>query len=126
MIGTAGLHNLRVDCIVGIYPREREQVQAVFLDIELDYDFGTAAASDAIADAVDYDHVVASVTGLIQSRRFQLIETMAEETAAMLLAGLPQVAAVRLEIRKPEAVPPAANSFVRVERARPRVERVRQ
>lgn len=118
MIGTTGLHNLRVDCIVGIYPHEREQVQTVFLDIELDYDFGTPSASDAIADAVDYDHVVASVTGLIQSRRFQLIETMAEETAAMLLAGLPQVAAVRLEIRKPEAVPSAANSFVRVERVR--------
>jgi len=124
MIGTTGLHNLRVDCIVGIYPHEREQMQTVYLDIELDYDFATAAASDAIADAVDYDHVVASVTGLIQSRRFQLIETMAEETAAMLLAGLPQVAAVRLEIRKPEAVPSAANSFVRVDRARPPVERV--
>ncbi len=118
MIGTTGLHHLRIDCIVGIYPHEREQTQPVFLDIELDYDFARAAASDAIPDAVDYDHVVASVTGLIQSRRFQLIETMAEETAAMLLAGLPQVDVVRLEIRKPDAVPAAANSFVRVERAR--------
>jgi len=118
MIGTTGLHHLRIDCIVGIYPHEREQTQTVFLDIALDYDFARAAASDAIPDAVDYDHVVASVTGLIQSRRFQLIETMAEETAAMLLAGLPQVEVVRLEIRKPDAVPSAASSFVRVERAR--------
>lgn len=126
MIGTTGLHNLRIDCIVGIYPHEREQTQTVFVDIELDYDFAKAATSDAIPDAVDYDHVAASVTGLIQSRRFRLIETMAEETAAMLLAGVPQVEAVRLEIRKPAAVPSAANSFVRVERARPRVERARQ
>lgn len=118
MIGTTGLHNLRIDCIVGIYPHEREQTQTVFLDIELDYDFAKAAASDVIPDAVDYDHVVASVSGLIQSRRFQLIEAMAEETAAMLLAGLPQVEAVRIEIRKPAAVPSAANSFVRAERTR--------
>jgi dihydroneopterin aldolase len=118
MIGTTGLHNLRIECIVGIYPHEREQVQTVFLDIEIDYDFAPAAASDAIPDAVDYDQVVASVTGLIQSRRFQLIETMAEEAAAMLLAGLSQVARVRIEIRKPAAVPTAAHSFVRVDRGR--------
>ncbi len=118
MIGTTGLHDLRIDCIVGIYPHEREQNQAVFLDLELDYDFGPAAASDAIPDAVDYDRVVALVTELIQSRRFQLIETMAEAAAAMLLERVPVVQSVRLEIRKPAAVPAAASSFVRVERAR--------
>lgn len=116
--GTTGLHNLQVSCIIGIYPHEREHAQTVFLDIELDYDFGPAAASDAIADAVDYDHVVTSVTGLIQVGRFQLIEAMAEATAAMLLKQLPMVTAVRLEIRKPAAVPAAASSFVRISRTR--------
>ena len=43
---------------------------------------------------------------------------MAEETAAMLLERLAPVQTVRLEIRKPEAVPAAACSFVRVERTR--------
>jgi len=120
MTGTTGIHNLRVDCIVGIYPHERAQTQTVFLDLELDYDFAPAAASDAIPDAVDYDGVVAMVTALIQARRFQLIEAMAEATAALLLERVPVVDAVRLEIRKPAAVPAAANSFVRVERARAR------
>ena len=120
MIGTTGLHNLRIDCIVGIYPHEREQVQTVFLDLELDYDFAVAAASDAIPDAVDYDQVASLVTDLIQTRRFKLIEAMAEATAAMLLERVPVITAVRLEIRKPAAVPAAANSFVRVERVRAR------
>jgi dihydroneopterin aldolase len=43
---------------------------------------------------------------------------MAEETAAMLLATLPPVQSVRLEIRKPDAVLDAACSFTRVERKR--------
>jgi dihydroneopterin aldolase len=43
---------------------------------------------------------------------------MAEETATMLLERLARVQTVRLEIRKPEAVPAAACSFVRVERTR--------
>ena len=119
MIGTTGLTQLRVDCIVGIYPHERANTQTVMLDIELDYDFAPAAGSDAIPDAVDYDRVAASVTELIQARRFQLIETMAEQSAAMLLDRLPAVRAVRLVIRKPAAVPAAECSFVRVERTRP-------
>ncbi len=118
MIGTTGLKNLRVDCIVGIYAHERAATQPVFIDVELDYDFAVPAASDAIADAVDYDGVARGLTDLLDRRRFQLIETMAEESAAMLLALAPQVTAVRLEIRKPEAVPAAAGSFVRLERRR--------
>jgi dihydroneopterin aldolase len=43
---------------------------------------------------------------------------MAEEMAAQLLAQFPQVRRVRLEIRKPAAVPAAACAFVRVDRVR--------
>jgi dihydroneopterin aldolase len=118
MVGTAGLKGLRLECIVGIYEHERQTRQLVLLDIELDYDFAAAAASDAIGDAVDYDAVAASVAELAERRGFQLIETMAEATAAMLLERLAPVQTVRLEIRKPQAVPAAACSFVRVERTR--------
>ena len=118
MIGTTGLKSFQIDCIVGIYEQERQTPQTVVMDIDLDYDFAAAASSDAIGDAVDYDVVASGVTELVRRRAFQLIETMAEEAAAMLLARLPQVRKVRLEIRKPAAVPAAACSFVRVERTR--------
>ena len=118
MIGTAGLKGLQIDCIVGIHEHERAMAQRVVMDIELDSDFAAAAESDAIGDAVDYAAAAESVTDLAQRRQFQLIETMAEETAAMLLATRLPVQVVRVEIRKPAAVPAAACSFVRVERAR--------
>ena len=118
MIGTTGLQGLRVECIVGIHPHERETPQSVILDIDLDYDFASAATADTIGDAVDYTGVAGQVTELAERRGFQLIETMAEEMAAMLLARFPQVRRVRIEIRKPAAVPAAACAFVRVERAR--------
>jgi dihydroneopterin aldolase len=118
MTGTTGLQQLRVDCIVGIYPHERAKTQTVLLDIELDYDFAPPAASDAIPDAVDYDHVATRVTALLQARRFQLLEAMAEHTAAMLFDLDPRILAVRLAIQKPAAVPAAACSFVRVSRTR--------
>ena len=118
MIGTTGLKDLRVECIVGIYPHERATTQTVMLDIELDYDFAPPAASDAMADVVDYDGVASSVTELLQEARFQLIETMAERVAAVLLVRVLVATAVRIEVRKPAAVPAAACSFVRVERRR--------
>jgi dihydroneopterin aldolase len=118
MLGTTGLHDLRIDCIVGIYEHERQTRQTVLMDIELDYDFAPAASSDAIADAIDYDEVARVATELAERRRFQLIETMAEETASTLLSRLPTVRKVRVEVRKPDAVPSAACAFVRVERAR--------
>ena len=118
MIGTTGLQGLRVECIVGIYAHERKTRQSVVMDVDLDYDFAAPAASDAFADAIDYDGVAGGITELVQRRAFQLIETMAEETAEMLLERLPHVRRVRLEIRKPDAVPDATCAFVRVERAR--------
>ena len=117
MIGTTGIKGLQLECVVGIHEHERQNSQTVVVDIEIDYDFNAAAGSDAIADAVDYDHVATGVAELARRRGFQLIETMAEETAQMLLA-LPQVQTVRLEIRKPAAIPAAQCSFVRLERRR--------
>ena len=116
MIGTTGLKGFRIDCVVGLYEHERAQPQSILMDIELDYDFAGAATADGVADAVDYDRVAVEVAELIQRRKFHLIETMAEETAAMLLEAHASVHAVRLEIRKPDAVPAATCSFVRLER----------
>lgn len=118
MIGTAGLRGHRIDCIVGIYEHERQQPQPIVMDIEFDYDFEKATESDQIGGAVDYDRVVEGVNALVRGRNFSLIETMAEETAAMLLAEHPSLQTVRLEVRKPDAVPSAECSFVRLERTR--------
>lgn len=118
MIGTTGLRSLEVACIVGVYEQERAQPQPVVFDIELDYDFRSAASSDTLGAAVDYDAVAAEVTGLARHRTFMLLETMAEETAARLFERMDRVQTIRLEIRKPQAVPAAACAFVRVERTR--------
>ena len=85
----------------------------------MDYDLAPAARSDALADAVDYDDIAAAVGELVRRRRFALLETMAEEAAALLLDRIDRARRIRLEVRKPEAVPAAACAFVRVERSRP-------
>jgi dihydroneopterin aldolase len=100
------------------YLRARTASKPVILDIEFDYDFAAAAASEVITDVVDYDDIVSAVRELLRLRQFQLIETMAAETVAMLLHRVPSLLRVRLEVGKPSAVRDAACSFVRVERRR--------
>ena len=118
MIGTTGLKELEVSCIVGVYEQERNQPQPVIFNIEIDYDFVRPTRSDNIGDAIDYDQVAAVVTDLVRHRSFVLLETMAEEIAAVLFGRIEHIRTIRIEIRKPEAIPDAAYSFVRVERSR--------
>ncbi len=118
MRGTIGLKDLRIDCVVGIYPHERTGDQPLFVDVEVDGDFAAAASSEHVDDTVDYDHLAAGLTELAVGRQYQLIETFAEEGAALILGRWAAVEAVRIEVRKPNAVPAAACSFVRLERSR--------
>jgi len=118
--GTVGLRRLRIDCIVGIHPHERDEEQPLFLDVELDRDFAKAADSESVVDTVDYSQVASLLSELALERRYQLIETFAEEAAVLLLQRFTSVLAVRITIEKPQAVPAADAAFVRVERERSR------
>ena len=114
MIGTIGLKDLRIDCIVGIYPHERVEIQPLFVDVEIDHDFDAAAAAEHVDTTVDYDHLAALLTGLATKREYQLIETFAKDAVEGILRRWQNVTAARIEIRKPNAVPAAAASFVRL------------
>ena len=118
MRGIIGLEALRIDCIIGIHPQERVTEQPVLLDLEVEQDFAAAAASDNFTHTSDYSTMAELLTELAQRREYQLLETFAEEAAAMLFETLPEITALRLKIRKPQAVPAAAASFVRIERRR--------
>ncbi len=119
MKGTAGLRDLEVQCVIGVYDHERTAPQPLQIDIELDYDLAAAAASDQLQDAVDYDGVARTITTLAEQRGYQLLEALAEAVVTRLFEELPAVQAIRMEIRKPRAVPAAAASFVPVKREPP-------
>lgn len=100
------IEDLRVDCIVGIYPEERETPQPVEITAELDVDTAAAAASGKLADTVDYAAAANAIVRLVQEGKFHLLETMAAAIAELLL-GTTTADRVRLRIRKPRAIPGA-------------------
>jgi len=109
------IRELRADTIIGVYGWEREVRQTVLLDLEMATDNRRAAATDGIADALDYAAVSNRVLAFIENSECQLIETLAEQVAAIVLEEFP-VPWLRLRLYKPGAVNQAKDVGVLIER----------
>ncbi|MBY6064656.1 dihydroneopterin aldolase [Pseudidiomarina sediminum] len=109
---------LRTDALIGVYEWEHEQRQPLLFDLEMDWDQRAAAASDAIADALDYDALSQAVKQLVEARPRQLIETVAEEVAQLILTEF-SVTRVCVRVEKPQALTIATTVGVQIERSRP-------
>jgi 7,8-dihydroneopterin aldolase/epimerase/oxygenase len=111
------IRGLRLETVVGVHPWERNSPRTVVLDLELGSDCARAAATDCIADALDYDAVVRQLTEFVGQSRFALVETLAEGCVAILRErlGIPWV---RLTLCKPGAVGAGVDVGVIVERGR--------
>lgn len=97
------LHDLKVDCVIGIFDWERRIRQTLHIDLDMAADIKRAAASDRVEDTLDYKAVAKRVVGFVGDSQFQLVETLAEKIAALILAEF-KVSWVRVRINKKGAV----------------------
>ena len=109
------LRGLAIETIIGIYDWERETRQTVVLDLEMAWDIAPAAASDSIADALDYKAVSKRVIKFVEESSFFLVETLAERVARLLLDEF-SVPWVRLTLNKKGAIRGASDVGVLIER----------
>src|SRR5690606_20591099 len=112
---TVFIEALEVEALIGIYDWERRIRQPLLFDIEMDFDNRVPAASDDIADTLDYKAVGKRVIGYVSQSEFGLVETLAERVAAIILDEF-GVARVRLKLSKPGAVRGARAVGVIIER----------
>jgi 7,8-dihydroneopterin aldolase/epimerase/oxygenase len=94
------IRDLTVPAVIGVRDWEREVTQTLVFSVEMAVDVRKAAASDDLADALDYSAVAQTISAVVREGRFRLIETAAERVAERLLADHP-VSWLRLEVRKP-------------------------
>jgi 7,8-dihydroneopterin aldolase/epimerase/oxygenase len=111
------LRGLECQCIIGFIDWERRVPQTVVIDLEFPADCARAAASDAVADTVDYKQVAKRVLAYVAASQFQLIETLAHRLALLLLAEF-SLAWVRLNLNKPGAIRHSRDVGVVIERHR--------
>jgi 7,8-dihydroneopterin aldolase/epimerase/oxygenase len=109
------ISQLRIETVIGIYDWEKAIKQPVVLDIEMAADNRRAAASDRIEDTLDYKSVSKRLKQFVGESQFELVETLAERCAAIILdeLGAPWV---RLKVNKIGAISDAAGVGVVIER----------
>jgi dihydroneopterin aldolase len=109
------LTDLRVETVVGVNAWERRVPQTVVMDIEMAGDARRAAGSDSIRDTVDYKAVTKRIIAFVSETRFELVETLAERVAGILLEEF-NVPWCRLRINKQGAVRGVRDVGVVIER----------
>lgn len=107
----------------GVTTAERQALQPIAVDLELEYPSATftrAASTHDIADAVDYAAVSARVLEVGRKQPYALLETLGETVMSMLFREFP-VTGAKLWIRK--IIPPVdgvqGSVGVKLERTRP-------
>ena len=109
------LHDLKVETVIGIWEWERKIRQTVAIDLDMSADIRKAAASDNVDDTLNYKLVAKRVQQFVADSSFQLVETLAEKIAEIVLGEF-DVAWVRVKVNKPGAIRGARDVGVLIER----------
>ena len=100
MTDTVSIRDLRVSAVIGVYGWEREIEQTLVFGVDMAADAARAAARDDIAGALDYSAVAQTISSVVTTGKFQLIETAAERVAERLREEY-RLGWVRVEVVKP-------------------------
>jgi len=109
------LHGLKIECIIGIWEWERRVKQTIILDLDMAADIRRAAATDRIDDTLNYKAVAKRLIEFVDSSQFQLVETLAEKVAEILLTEF-KLKWVRVRVNKKGAVRGAGDVGIIIER----------
>ena len=114
---TVFLHELKVETIIGIWGWERKIRQTVSIDLEMGADIRRAAETDSIDDTLNYKAISKRVQQFVADSEFQLVETMAEKIAELVLQEF-NVPWVQVRVSKPGAIRGAKNVGVLIRRSK--------
>ena len=108
------LRGLRVRGTHGVFDHEKRDGQDFLVDLVLWTDFTAAAASDDLADTVDYGALALFARDVVAGPSCDLIETVASRIADGVMEMAPDAHAVEVTLHKPQAPIPAEFADVAV------------
>ena len=114
---TVFVHELRVETIIGIWGWERKIRQIVSIDLEMGTDIRRAAETDNIDDTLNYKAISKRVQQFVADSEFQLVETMAEKIAELVLQEF-KVPWIQVRVSKPGAIRGAKNVGILIRRSK--------
>jgi dihydroneopterin aldolase len=114
---TVFLHELKVETIIGLWDWERKIRQTVSIDLEMGADIRRAAQTDSIDDTLNYKTVAKQVQQLVADSEFQLVETLAEKIAELVLTEF-AISWIQVRVSKPGAIRGAGDVGVLIRRSK--------
>lgn len=87
----------------GVLESEKKNAQKFIFDANIDMGFTYAQVTDKIEDTIDYSRVCALIEKTAKGNCFDLIEKLAYECAAEVMAAFPRVQKISLVCKKPQA-----------------------
>lgn len=111
------IKQLEVRTIIGVFEWEKAIKQKLVFDLQLATDIKKAAASDKLEDTLDYKAISHAVHDFVEASRFELVETVAEKAAQLILDNFP-VSWLSLTVNKPGAVSIAESIGVTIQRGK--------
>ncbi len=108
------LRGLRVRGNHGVFDHEKRDGQEFIVDVTLWVDLRAAAASDDLADTVDYGTLAQRAHDIIAGPSRDLIETVSAEIADTVMADDERIVACEVPLHKPSAPIPRTFADVAV------------
>ncbi len=104
---------LKIDCIIGILPHERVNLQPLILDITLEHDLKDAAQKHDLSFSIDYALLSKRVEDYVIARKAPLLEELGYELCALIIKEFkPHKVTIRLT--KPLAVKASVGAGIEV------------
>ncbi|KTC83621.1 dihydroneopterin aldolase [Legionella cincinnatiensis] len=110
---TLNIKALNVSTKIGVYDWEQRINQSLLIDISIDTDFSDCG--EDLTKTIDYAALCEQVTLYVESKSFQLIETVANEVANLIKEQF-KITHLTIGVSKPHAIKNAANIQVIVRR----------
>jgi len=107
--------DLRIETRIGAYDWEQHVRQPVLINIEIAMPHARAAASDDLADALDYASVVGRIKALLADHPHHLLERLAEAIATLIREEF-HAPWVQVQLAKITPLPGVRQLGVRIER----------
>lgn len=109
------VRDLELNANIGVYHREKGQLQPVRINVDLTVEETDGDIEDKLENVVDYGAVVDGIKQILAGGHLNLVETLAEKVAAHCLADA-RVKVARVRIEKLKVIAEAHSVGVEIER----------
>ncbi len=111
------IRDLVLDSYIGVYDHEKNSTQKIRVNVDLSVIENMKNLDDNINNVVCYEKIAQAIDTIVKSGHFHLVETLAENIAAMNLQDA-RISRVRVREEKLEAIKNTTSVGIEIERYR--------